>query len=165
MDTGQTSENSRSPLPLPAPELYRLNVFVGNWRSEGNSYGNNHQSKNNPYASAQKWVSDESYEWVSENFFLIHRWNGYVGGNNFKGLEIMGYDVARKEYFTRKFDEEGNATKYKVTVTDDTWKFIEPFTRTTIVFGNKGNTMTFQREWRQEGGDWLPLCNRKASKK
>ncbi len=163
MDTIQMSEDNNSPIPSPAPELNRLNVFVGNWHAEGNSYSNH--SEDNSYSSAQKWISDESYAWMSENFFLVHRWNATVDGHNLKGLEIMGYDVGKNEYFSRMFDDEGNAIKYKVTVKDDTWKFTEPFTRTTIVFSNSGNTMNFEGEWRQEGGDWLPLCSRKAVKK
>lgn len=162
MDTIQKSENNSPQIPLPAPELDRLNVFVGSWHSEGYSY--NHLSDDTPHASAQKWISDESYEWMPDKYFLVHRWDATVGGHNFKRLEIIGYDVARKEYFTRMFDNGGNAIKYRVTVEDDTWKFTEPFTRTTVVFSDGGNVMTFKCEWRQERGNWLPLSNRKAVK-
>jgi len=158
------NSNSSIPLnPLPATELELLSVFVGNWHAEGDSYGD-HQSEDYPYASAVRWVSDESYEWMSGNYFLIHRWQASVGAQTFKGLEIMGYDVARKEFFTRMFDNGGSATKYKVINKDDTWKFSEPFTRSSVLFSDNNNLMTFQWQWRHEGSDWLPLCNRKAIK-
>jgi hypothetical protein len=156
--------NSSSQFPLPAPELHLLNVFVGSWHAEGNSYGDG-QSEDDPFASSEQWTSNESYEWMSGNYFLLHRWNARVGDHQFKGLEIMGYDVAKKEFFTRFFDNNGNAIKYAVLMANNIWTLTEPHTRARIIFHDNGNTMILNWEWKHEGGDWLPLCNRKAIKK
>ncbi|MEJ7684435.1 MAG: hypothetical protein WKG06_42630 [Segetibacter sp.] len=48
--------------------LKKLDVLIGKWHAEGQSYADA-QQKDNPYASAVPWTSDESYEWLPGNFF------------------------------------------------------------------------------------------------
>ena len=44
----------------------------------------------NPRAAGVPWTSDESYEWLPGNFFVLHRWDAQMGKHEFKGAEIMG---------------------------------------------------------------------------
>ena len=83
--------------PEPTAAHKRLEVFIGDWHAEGTSYGEG-QDAADPRAAGVPWTSDESYEWLPGNFFVLHRWEALAG--EFKGAEIMGYDEAEGGYFT-----------------------------------------------------------------
>jgi hypothetical protein len=141
----------------------RLCVFVGNWYAEGRSYAEG-QDADDPYASAVRWTSDESYEWLSGGFFLVHRWDALAGTRVFKGIEIIGYDADHERYFTHLFDNADNCVVYQGEVKGDVWTFTEPSTRVNITVADGGDSMTFNWEWRSGDSDWLPLCDRTAER-
>lgn len=141
--------------------LKKLDVFIGKWHAEGQSYGDG-QQKNNPYASAVPWISDESYEWLPGNFFILHTWDAKLGDSVFIGTEIIGYDENEGGFFTRFFDNSGFHPDYKATVDGNVWKFTEPSSRAKVTVDDDKNKMTFNWEWRKQDNDWLPLCDRVA---
>lgn len=143
-------------------EMNELKVFIGKWHHEGKSYADG-QDKDNPLASVESWKSDESYEWLAGNFFIVHKWNAMVGKNPFIGTEIIGYDKKKNQYFSHHFDNSGFHPNYNATVKDNIWKFNEPNTRVEITINNS-NSMTLKWEWRKDNIDWLPLCDRTASR-
>ena len=149
--------------PKPSDAHRKLDVFVGTWRHEGESYGDG-QRPDDPLASAVPWTSDESYEWLPGGFFLLHLWDAVVGKRTFKGTEILGYDESQGGYFTRMFDDSGNHPEYRASVDGDVWTFSEPATRATVTLGDDGDRMTLRWEWRNSGSDWLPLCDRVATR-
>ncbi len=141
----------------------KLDVFVGTWRVEGKSYGEGQQASD-PRASAVPWRSEETYEWLPGEFFLLHRWDAKVGKLSFIGTEILGYDEAEGGYFTRFFDNGGNHPNYGAKVAGKVWTFSEASSRAKVTINDTGDRMSFAWEWRNNGGDWLPLCNRVAQK-
>ena len=147
----------------PGHEHRRLDVFVGKWNAEGLSYAKE-QSKENPYGSAVKWTSVESYEWLPGGFFLVHRWDACVGDDEFKGMETIDYDTPSQTYFTRAFDNYGNSPIYQASVREGVWTCAGEWTRATVAVSDSGDTMTINWEWKPDGVNWLPLCDRKATK-
>lgn len=141
--------------------LKKLHVFIGKWHAEGQSYAEK-QQVGNPLASAVPWTSDESYEWLQGNFFILHRWDAKIGNSIFVGTEIIGYDEKEGGFFTHFFDNAGFHPNYKATVNGNIWNFTSPSSRANIIVDDDKNRMTFNWEWRKEGNDWLPLCNRVA---
>lgn len=146
----------------PITEMNFLNVFIGKWHHEGKSYAEG-QDKDNPLASAVLWKSDESYEWLPGNYFIIHKWNAMVGKNSFIGTEIIGYNKEKNQYFTHHFDNSGFHPKYIAMVRGNIWNFSEPDTRVEITI-NSSNLLTLKWEWRNGNSDWLPLCDRTATR-
>lgn len=92
------------------------------------------QDAADPRASGAPWTSDKSYEWLP-------------GG-----------------YFTRMFNNAGHHPDYRVSVDGDVWNFTEAQTRATVTVQESGDKMTFNRERKSGGKDWLPLCDRVASR-
>ena len=140
----------------------RLEVFVGKWHTEGTSFAVG-QTPEDPRASGVPWTSDEHYEWLPGGFFLLHQWDALAGTKVFKGTEIIGHDQANGGYFTRFFDNAGFHPEYTATVDGDVWKFTEPSTRSTLTVEDGGNHVQHAWEWLQ-GGTWLPLCERTATR-
>jgi hypothetical protein len=147
----------------PSDAHRRLNVFVGKWRAKGQSYADGQRS-DAPLASAVPWTSDENYAWLPGGFFLLHSWDAMAGQKVFKGNEILGHDVAQGGYFTRFFDNAGFHPEYSAGVDGNVWTFTEPRTRASIAVSDDGNNMKVFWEWKSDGSDWLPLCDRVATK-
>ena len=149
--------------PKPTAAHRRLEVFIGDWHAEGTSYGDG-QDAADPRAAGVPWTSDESYEWLPGNFFVLHRWDAQMGKHQFKGAEIMGYDEAEGGFFTRMFDNAGHHPDYRASVDGHVWTFTEAQTRATVSVQGGGNKMTFNWEWKNGSRKWLPLCDRVASR-
>lgn len=81
--------------PTPAPELKQLNFLVGRWQTKGNF-------KASEYGEAGTVEGEHSFEWFNE-FFLKHSWKEALGS----GVEYIGYEDARKSFYTHYFDNNG----------------------------------------------------------
>lgn len=64
--------------PTCTPARKHLSIFVGKWRSAGQSFAEG-QRPDDPRASAVPWTSEESFEWLRGEYFLLHRWDAMVG--------------------------------------------------------------------------------------
>ena len=141
----------------------RLDAFVGIWHADGASYAEGQQA-HEPRASAVRWTSEESYEWLPGKFFLLHRWDAMAGERSFMGTEILGYDEEHGGYFAHFFDNAGFHPEYQLAVDGAVWTFSEPQTRATVMIDDGRKTMTCNWEWRNGGTQWLPLCDRIATR-
>ena len=161
METNDLKNTSDDPKEIPAqvPGLKMLDIFVGKWRVQGESFGGQASSD-----FPETWVSDETYEWLPGGYFLLHRWDARVGSKEFTGIEILGYDDATDSYFARMFDNMGNKPEYRIRRDEGTWMFTESASRATVTESIDGSTMEWKREWQKPGGDWQPLCNRTATR-
>jgi hypothetical protein len=98
----------------PAPELKKLDYFVGTWASEG-------EIKPGPMGSGGKFTGTNRVQWMDGAFFLVtlSEFNGAMG----KGTETayMGYDSNEKMYTYDSFNTLGEADHAKGNVDGDTW--------------------------------------------
>ena len=148
----------------PSTEIMRLGIFVGKWKVEGKSYAEGSSNESLQASSVEiKFV--QTCEWLSGGFFLMSRWDGHVGKSEFNGMEVIGYDFASQTYFSRFFDNAGNAPTYQATVRKNVWTYSGELQRATFEFSDDGNTMKTHWDWKKtDGENWLPLCDLTASK-
>ena len=152
---------STSDAPRRGPEHDALAAFIGEWHAEGKSYAIA-QSKTDPRGSVERWVSDETFEWLPGKFFVLQRWKAMTGENAFDGLAVIGYDAERRRYVTRSFENHGFFREYETRVDGDVWTFTGERERARVEFTDGGKTQAISWEWRPEGDEWLPLCDRTA---
>ena len=150
---------SQAPTRSAAHE--RLGVFLGTWIAEGSSYAAG-QAKDAPRGAVEKWVSDETFEWLPGQFFLLQRWDAMTGANAFKGMAVISYDPATTAYTTRSYENHGFVRDYITRVDGDVWSFGGDTERARVEFADGGKTQKIAWEWRRPGEDWLPLCDRVA---
>ena len=148
-------------MPMRAAPHECLHIFIGKWHAEGDSYAAG-QTKQNPHGANEKWLSDETYEWLPGRFFVIQRWDAKTGANPFKGIAIISHDAGTGNYMTRSYENHGFIRDYVTKSNGDTWTFSGETERARIEFMDGGNTQKIAWEWRQPGEDWLPLCDRVA---
>ena len=147
--------------PKRGPEHERLRAFLGRWHAEGQSYGAG-QSQADPRGSVERWVSDETCEWLPGEFFIVQTWDAMTGANAFKGLAIIGYDPETATYVTRSFENHGFFREYVTRIEGNVWTFTGDTERARVEFSDNGDTQEIKWEWRPDGKTWLPLCDRKA---
>lgn len=109
-----SSARAQTETPKPAPELKKLDYFVGTWAAEG-------EIKPGPMGPGGKFTGTNHVRWMDGGFFLVthSEFRGAMG----KGTETsyMGYDSDEKVYTYDSFNSLGEADHAKGRVDGDTW--------------------------------------------
>ena len=98
----------------PAPELKKLDYFVGTWTAEGDI-------KPGPLGPGGKFAATNHVQWMDGGFFLVthSEFRGSIG----KGTETsyMGYDSNERMYTYDSFNSLGEASHARGNLNGDTW--------------------------------------------
>ena len=91
---------AQMPMPTPAPELKKLDYFVGTWSMDSDI-------KPGPMGPGGKITDTAHYEWMEGGFFLTS--HEPFGGAMGKGTEIvyLGYDSDKKTGTARNVNRHG----------------------------------------------------------
>jgi Protein of unknown function (DUF1579) len=150
--------------PKPAPELKKLDYFVGTWTAEG-------EIKPGPMGPGGKFTGTNHVQWMEGGFFLVthSEFNGAMG----KGTETayMGYDSNEKMYTYDSFNTLGEADHAKGNVDGDTWtwqsetKMGAQTTKGRLTFKVLSATAyNFKFEISPDGATWNTLLEGKDTK-
>jgi len=152
-------------MPKPAPELKKLDYFVGTWTTAGDI-------KPGPMGRGGKWTGSEHYEWMEGGFFLTGK-EEYTGPDGkAQGPAFLGYDTNDKVYTYDAFNSMGEAGHSKGTVTGDTWTYTsnekmggQSFKARYTMKIMSPTSYTMKYEMSQDGMNWTTVMEGKATKK
>ena len=161
-DAGMSKPSQPQTTPERGAHHDALEVFVGEWAAEGQSFGGPNQDARTPRGNPTRWMSTHSARWHTGKFFLVQDERAHIDGP-FDTLSVMGWDDDAGRYFARTFENHGFYRHYEVTVEGNVWAIIGKTERARIEFSQDGRRQTISWEWRQQGA-WLPLCDRVATK-
>jgi|SRR5881397_4003063 len=114
---GALSTYAQMPTPKPAPELKKLDYFLGTWTLEGDM-------KPGPMGPGGKMTETERTEWMDGGFFLVsHIDFKSAGMGNGTGISFLGYNANDKVYTYDGFNSMGEAEHAKGTLDGDTWTY------------------------------------------
>ncbi|MBV9267599.1 MAG: DUF1579 family protein [Acidobacteriaceae bacterium] len=147
--------------PAPAPELKKLDYFVGTWNTEG-------QTKPSPYGPGGSFTSTDRIAWQKGNYFVIGNaeFNTPMGAGT--ELSVMGYDRNAKAYTYESFNSQGEHEMATGTLDGDTWNWSSgsqsPFKWrfTEKVVSPTSFTMKF--EVSPDGTNWVTVLEGKSNK-
>jgi Protein of unknown function (DUF1579) len=148
---------SQGQLIAPSAEIQRLHLFVGKWKTEGET----HASVDAP---AVKVAFVDTYEWMSGKFFLVHRADGHIGNEELNTIEFIGYDASSQTYICHCFDSRGNCDLLQADFRDPIWTIEGKSSRFTGMFASNGDTLTGKWEQSSDGLSWLPWMDVKLTK-
>ena len=101
----------------PAPEVQKLDYFVGAWTVEG-------MIAPGAWGVGGKFGWTDATEWMTGNFFVVGHWDftmpAKLGGDG-EELFVMGYDTAKSVYTFDAFSSQGLHQVSKGTLRGDTW--------------------------------------------
>ena len=101
-------------MPQPAPELKKLDYFVGTWKTDTTM-------KPSQFGPGGKLTGTDRIEWMQGNFFLlIHTSFTSTMGNGVE-LGVMGYDSANKVFTYTSFNSAGEHETATGSFDGSTW--------------------------------------------
>ncbi|HTW58809.1 MAG TPA: DUF1579 family protein [Terriglobales bacterium] len=102
---------------MPAPELAKLDYFVGDWTTEGSILPG-------PWGAGGKFSWTEHTQWMTGHFFLVGRWDfqmpAHLGGDG-EELFVIGYDTRHSVYTFDAFSSQGLHQISQGRLTGDSW--------------------------------------------
>lgn len=151
--------------PKPAPELKKLDVFVGSWTLDGTM-------KPGTMGPGGTMTENEKCEWMEGGFYLVCHSDYKSSMGNGVGLSVMGYSADDKAYTYREFNSFGEFDDSRGWLDGDTWTWTsdEKMGGTTMKgrFTMKMTSTTsysFTFDMSQDGTKWSTVMEGKASKK
>jgi hypothetical protein len=132
----------------PSAELQSLEIFVGRWNTEGETVDES--------GKALQMRAVDSYEWLSGGHFLLHRVEACVDDQGIHAIEIIGFDAARRQLYSRSFDSTGESKEYDVQLDNDQWTIVGSTERFSGVFIDDGRVLTGTWEQATGRGGWKP---------
>jgi hypothetical protein len=161
---GVTAAFAQGP-PPPAPELKKLDYFVGSWTMDGDV-------KPGPMGPGGKSTGSSKYEWMDGKYFMVS--NGNFSGVMGTGTETAyyGYDSAKKVYTYDAFTSMGQHEIAAAIIDGDTWTWL--FDENMGGMTMKGRfimkivspaSYTYKFELSQDGSTWNTIMDGKATKK
>jgi hypothetical protein len=151
--------------PKPGPEHQRLGAFVGNWTFVG-------ELKPGPMGAGGKMTGSDRIQWLPGNFFIERRFEGKGPMGAASGLEIMGYDSAKKAYTYSFFDSTGMMSSGTMTVSGNTWTAVGTTSmagktmqeRCSLTFGAGSTSLDIKCGMSADGKTFNPLFEGTATK-
>jgi hypothetical protein len=160
-----SAARARPDEPKPAPELRKLDYFVGTWIAEG-------EIKPGPMGAGGKLTATNRVQWMDGGFFLVTRseFRGPMG----EGAETayMGYDGDEKTYTYDSFNTLGEADHARGRLDGDTWTWLSDTRmgartmkgRLTIRMLS-ATAYDFKFETSADGAAWLTVLEGRDTKK
>ncbi|HEY7401944.1 MAG TPA: DUF1579 family protein [Candidatus Angelobacter sp.] len=151
--------------PKPAPELAKLNYFLGDWKVEGDA-------KPSPMGPGGKFTGTSRNEWMPGKFFIVlHTTGDMAAMGKVIGHAYLGYDPEEKTYTYHEFNSVGEAVSAKGNVQGDTWTWTnEEKMQGKVMKGRFTEKVTsptsydFKFEASMDGGPFQTLMEGKATR-
>lgn len=144
--------------PKPPLELQQLNFLIGNWNTEGQVLA----TPGNPSVTIK---GTDTYEWVTEGFFVLHRVDVLIGNEKVEVVEIIGsYDPQNKIYAMHSFDNKGEHTAMFASIESGVMTITGNMMRATLSASGDGRQMTAKWERSEDGLAWKPWIDMRFSK-
>ena len=149
----------------PAPELNKLDYFVGAWKLEG-------EIQANAMSPGGHLIETNHNEWMDGGFFLVVRSEFTISGMKAaRGIAYLGYDSAERVYTYDEFNSMGEAIHSKGSVEGNMWTWNgERNTENTITKTRWVVTITspasydFKFEMSADEANWNTIVEGKAVK-
>jgi hypothetical protein len=156
---------AQSAAPKPAPELKKLDIFVGAWTLNGNM-------KAGAMGPGGTMTENNKCEWMEGGFYLVCHsdYTGTMGSG--VGMSVMGYSADEKAYTYREFESDGEFVDSRGKFDGDTWTWTnDESTNGTTMKGRftiqmtSGSSYTYAFDMSQDGTKWSTVMEGKAGKK
>ena len=154
---------AQTPAPKPGPDQKKLEVWAGDWKYKGTGYAT-------PLGKPGTFAGTQKTRMSLNRFFLESRWldkadSGEDKGLVSQGLEIDGYDTAKKNYTISVWEGDGAFSTGSMTVSGNCWTSVSTRTgsdgkayqtRGVTTFSEDGKRATVKMELSSDGTTWMP---------
>ena len=151
--------------PKPGPEHQRLAAFIGNWTFAG-------EMKPGPMGPGGKMSGTDRVSWLPGGFFVERRFAYKSPVGEMGGMEILGYDGAKKTYTYNFFDNMGTMGAGTMTLAGSTFTATGTASssgmvmheRCALTFGAGNATLNVKCETSMDGKTFAPFIEGTSTK-
>ncbi len=131
-------------------EMNKLGFLIGKW----NTHGIMRATDESPEL---KINGTDTYEWVSNGFFILHTVNVMMGDQNVQAVEIIGFDDKLKKYSMQSFDNAGEITFMNANFDNqNAFVLVGETTRAILTVDISVSEMKAFWEQSEDGKSWIP---------
>jgi len=134
--------------PEPGSRNLALAPLIGAWTTQGSTIA----TATEP---AVQFSGTDSYEWLENGFFVLHRVDVVMGDKPVVAIEIIHNDPAGDGYQTFSVDAEGNTSTYQARLDGDRWSMASHADRFHGSIAPDRNRISGRWE-RKTGAGWEP---------
>jgi hypothetical protein len=149
----------------PAPELKKLDLFVGSWTLDGTM-------KPGPMGPGGTMTESEKCEWMEGGYYVVCHSDYKSSMGNGVGLSVLGYSTDDKAYTYREFNSFGEFDDSRGSVDGDTWTWTSDEKMGGMTMKGRftmkitsPTSYTFGYDMSEDGTKWTSVMDGKASKK
>jgi hypothetical protein len=151
--------------PKPNPEFKKFDVFLGKWTYET-------EYKASPLGPATKVTGEQTSKWILGGFFFQNQFAEKAATGEMRGIEIVGYDPANKNFFSNEYHDDGNmlsgAYVFNGNIVAYTGKFIvggKPYmVKASITPAADSTSFALKGEISSDGKAWAPFFEAQYTK-
>jgi hypothetical protein len=81
--------------------MSRFEVFIGTWNTTGEVLATGE-------APGTMLSATDTYRWLPGKHFIAHDVDARLGSTPTRSMEVMGYDLGKKKYLARSYDDQGH---------------------------------------------------------
>ncbi len=130
-------------------QMARFEIFIGTWNTSGNVLAIDD-------APATVLSATDSYRWLPGERFIVHEVDARFGRDVSRSMEVMGYDLQRKKYVSRSYDDQGVSETFDIELDRKRWRISGQSVRFNGKFDSHGNKLTGLWEMKSSKASWRP---------
>lgn len=134
---------------MAAHPMSAFEAFIGTWNTTGEVLA----TDANP---AGQLVATDTYRWLPGKHFIVHDVDARFDGQPTRSMEVMGYDLAKRQHFARSFDDQGATEVMTVELDGRRWRIHGKAVRFDGSFDARKKRLTGLWELKGRKGRWQP---------
>ena len=139
-------------------EMKALNFLIGKWNTKG-------EIKEDGKMPATKIKGVDSYEWILNGCFILHKVDVVMGDNRTEAIELIcEYENTNKTYKMRSFDNQGNFMTMEAHLDESGALHILGDTMRSKLSMDNSNNMSAHWEKLDDSKNWQPWMDLRFSK-
>jgi len=89
-------------------------IFIGVWNTTGEVL----ETSAGPRGMLE---ATDIYRWFPGQHFIVHEVDARFDGKPTRSMEVMGYDLSKKNYFARSYDDQGASELFALQLQGRHW--------------------------------------------
>ena len=136
---------------MASNRMSRFEIFIGIWNTTGEVLATEG-------SAATTLSATDTYRWLPGRHFIAHEVDARFGNDPTRSMEVIGYDLVRKKYVTRSYDDQGTSEEFDVDLRARNWRILGGRMRFSGKFDTSGDKLTGMWERKGKSG-WRPWIN------
>jgi len=129
--------------------MAKFDIFIGTWNTQGEVFSI-------ADAPATSLSATDTYRWLPGKHFIVHDVDARFGAQVSRSMEVMGYDLQRRRYVSRSYDDQGISESFELELNRRRWRIFGQSVRFDGSFNAPGDKLSGTWEMKTSKSKWQP---------